>query len=70
MDQLIAINIKRLRIIRDMSQIDLAAKLGVSRMAVCHWEKAHKMPSQKRLSQLSTILKVPIKEITGENFGY
>ena len=53
-------NIKKERINKNLTQSQLAKKLGVSKQAVCDWEKGRSIPHYTKLKNLSEILEKPI----------
>ena len=53
-------NIKRERISKNLTQLQLAKKLGVSKQTICDWEKGRSVPSYIKLKHLSEILQKPI----------
>lgn len=57
-------NIRRARINRGMSQVDLAKLLFYGKQAVCNWEKSRTIPKFETLLKISKILDVPIHELT------
>ena len=58
--------IKQLRTDRGMSQVDLAAKLGVSKQSVSNWENDNIQPSIEMLLKLSHIFSVSTDYLLGE----
>ena len=55
--------IKELRARHDMTQADLAQKLGVAQNTVCNWEKgSHNMPVRK-LREMAQLFNVRMDEI-------
>ena len=50
---------------KNMTQMELADKLGVSFQAVSNWERGASMPDISKLSDLSEILSISINEILG-----
>jgi len=48
---------------RDMTQVDLADKLGVTYQAVSSWERGHSMPDIAKLPDISQVLAVSIDEL-------
>jgi len=54
-----AANVLRLREQKGMSQDELAAKLGISRIHLSRIENAHASPSAELLFTLSDVLNVP-----------
>lgn len=53
-------NIETERIANDLTQKELAQKVGVSKQAVCEWEKHGRIPRIKTLRKLSNLFNVPI----------
>ncbi|MBR1855206.1 MAG: helix-turn-helix transcriptional regulator [Lachnospiraceae bacterium] len=51
-------NIKQLRLARNISQVDLAKTLGVSKQSVSNWENNYIQPSIDMLIRLSKYFKV------------
>lgn len=51
-------NIKKLRIAMGMSQVDLAAKLGVSKQCVSNWENDNVLPSIEMLVKIAKFFNV------------
>lgn len=58
--------IKQLRIERGLNQVDLAAKLGVSKQSVSNWENDNIQPSIEMLLKLSHIFSVSTDYLLGE----
>ena len=56
-------NIKRLRRKKNLTQMDLAKQLGVSRQAVCMWESDKRQLKAKVLSKIASIFDVPVDKI-------
>ena len=50
---------------KNMTQMELADKLGVSFQAVSNWERGASMPDISKLSDLSEILSISISELLG-----
>ena len=50
--------IKDLRIKNALTQKQLAEKMGVSSVAISHWEQGIRRPSIKRITKLATVLNV------------
>lgn len=44
----------------NMTQQELADKMGVSRIAVVHWEQGEALPRAGKLKKLSEVLDCPI----------
>lgn len=61
--------IKRARIMKELTQCELAKKLGVSSSAVSQWEEGITKPKVNRLKRLTDILEIPIEEILTEEGG-
>ncbi|MDY0276776.1 MAG: helix-turn-helix domain-containing protein [Acholeplasma sp.] len=57
--------IAKLRKEKNMTQVELADKLGISYQAVSNWERGDSMPDIAKLSDLSLIFDVTIDEILG-----
>lgn len=49
-------NIKNLRLAHNMSQVELAAKLGVSKQSVSNWENDNIQPSVEMLVKIAKCL--------------
>lgn len=60
-------NISTLRKEKDLTQLELADKLGITYQAVSNWERGDSMPDISKLSELSTILDVSIDELLGNS---
>ena len=61
----IGIRISALRKERDMTQLELADKMGVSYQAVSSWERGTTMPDISRLPEISQVLGVSIDQLLG-----
>ena len=61
----IGLRISTLRKQLDMTQLELADKMGVSYQAVSSWERGSTMPDISRLPEISQILAVSIDELLG-----
>ncbi len=59
--------IARLRRERNLSQMALADRIGVSYQAVSNWERGQSMPDIAKLPDLATILGTTIDELLGRN---
>jgi len=57
--------ISGLRKQRDMTQVELADKLGVTYQAVSSWERGNSMPDISKLPDISQVLGVAIDELLG-----
>lgn len=56
-------NIKRLRMLQNMSQEELSQKLFVSRQAVSSWENGRTQPDLEMIQKLSELFNVPVEEL-------
>ncbi|MBR5442074.1 MAG: DUF2157 domain-containing protein [Clostridia bacterium] len=56
-------SIKRLRLLQNMSQEELAQKLFVSRQAVSSWENNRTQPDIEMIHKLSEVFDVPVEEL-------
>ena len=61
----IGLRVSALRKQRDMTQLELADKMGVSYQAVSSWERGSTMPDISRLPEISQVLGVSIDELLG-----
>lgn len=61
--QAIGKKISNLRKERDMTQVELADKLGVTYQAVSSWERGNSMPDIAKLPDISQVLAVSIDEL-------
>jgi len=61
--------ISQLRKERNMTQMELADKLGISFQAVSNWERGNTMPDIGKLPELAGIFQVTTDEILGESSG-
>jgi len=61
----IGLRISELRKQQDMTQLELADKMGVSYQAISSWERGATMPDISRLPEISQILRVSIDELLG-----
>jgi len=61
--QAIGRKISSLRKERDMTQVDLADKLGVTYQAISSWERGNSMPDIAKLPDLSRVLEVSIDDL-------
>lgn len=59
--QLLGFRIRRLRIFRDMTQEEAAAKAGINTSLWRHYEHGMKMPRQDRLEKIAEALSVPVQ---------
>lgn len=60
-DQLVASRIRQRRIEKGMTQIDLAARIGIAPQQVHKYESGMNRVSAGRLSQIAEVLGVPVK---------
>lgn len=60
-------NIRQARIAADLSQRELAKRLGVSSVAVFKWENGKSCPSADRLPALADALGIPIGALYGRD---
>jgi len=58
-------NISRMRKAANLTQMELADRLGVSFQAVSNWERGQTMPDISRLSELAAALNTTVDEILG-----
>lgn len=64
-------NIRALRESRDLTQEQLADKLGVSRMTILNWERSDKKPRQKEvLESIKDLFNVTEQDLFGFGDGY
>jgi len=61
--QLVAWNLRRLRVAHNISQDELALRADVERAYVGHLERATKNPTIGTLERLTNALKAPISEL-------
>ena len=61
--------IKELRKERGMSQMELAARLGVGQTAVCNWESGYALPRTQQLPDIARVLQVSIDRLFDEADG-
>lgn len=60
-------NIKKLRLENDMSQSQLADKLGVTRGAVSQWENGTSFPRMGMIQRIAGVFHVKVSDVVGEN---
>ena len=58
--------LKNLRKKAGLTQVELAAKLGVSQVTIVHYEKGNKKPEMDRVPKMAKILGVSIEELYGD----
>lgn len=68
--QKVGIKIAKLRKSNNMTQTELADKMGVSFQAVSNWERGNSMPDISKLPELAETFNVSIDEILGENSDF
>lgn len=56
-------NIKVLRTARGWNQRELAKQVGVSSVAVSHWETGKKYPRKSIMDRLADVLEVPVQRL-------
>ncbi len=61
----IAKRIKKARIDKNMTQLQLADAMGVSYQAVSNWERGNSMPDISKLTDLCSILGLTVNELLG-----
>lgn len=61
----IAKRIKRARIEKNMTQLQLADVMGVSYQAVSNWERGNSMPDISKLGDLCNVLALTVNELLG-----
>lgn len=66
---IITFSVERLRKEKGLTQVELAAKLGVSQGAVSMIERGDRMPSMKMLLKLSKVLGVSIEDLIQKEAG-
>ncbi len=54
---------------KELSQADLASKVGVSQVAVSHWEKGQRVPEPEVLEQLASVLDVLPLTLTDDSIA-
>lgn len=64
-NQKIARQIRQARIQKDMTQMDLADRLGVTFQAVSNWERGNSLPDVGRLEELCQVLELPLEMLLG-----
>ena len=57
--------LKELRLEKDISQIEIAKLLNMSKMAISHWEKGNSEPSIEQLKVLANFFDVSIDYLVG-----
>lgn len=59
-------NLQKLRAEKNISQEQLADKIGVSRQSVSAWESGKSSPELDKLIALSELFEISLDELTGE----
>lgn len=59
-------NIKRLRVSKNLTQEELASKLKINRTTVAMWESGESLPRAKTLIELARIFDCTVDEILRE----
>lgn len=62
-----AARIKKARIDKNLTQMNIADALGVSYQAVSNWERGNSMPDIGKLGELSDLLEVSIEDLLGHS---
>ena len=57
--------LKELRIEKNVSQLELAKVVNMSKMAISHWESGHSEPSITQLKELSRFFGVSVDYLIG-----
>ena len=65
----LADNLKKIRKDNNLSQEQLAEKLGVSRQSVSKWESGQSYPEMDKVLQLCKLFKLNINELINENIS-
>jgi transcriptional regulator with XRE-family HTH domain len=59
-------NLRKIRRALDMTQAELARRLGVTKEAVCRWEKGKGNPPLARVMQIAKVLNCTVNDLIGE----
>lgn len=59
-------NVKKLRMERNMSMEQLAAKISVPRATLSKWESGREYPAAENITKLSKVLQVPLRQLITE----
>lgn len=62
-------NIAKFRRDKNMTQMELADKMGISFQAVSNWERGQSMPDISKLPELATLFGITIDQLLGEHSG-
>ena len=60
-------NIKRLRLVRGLNQVEFAKAMGVSKQCVSNWENDNVMPSIEMLVKIADFFNVTTDYVLGRN---
>lgn len=60
-------NIKEIREKNNLSQVELASRLGITKSAICSWEKGRYEPTAKNLKKLSKALDCTVDDLIRED---
>jgi transcriptional regulator with XRE-family HTH domain len=61
--------LKELRINKNLSQLEIAENIGVTRSAYCHYEMNNRNPDYETLSKLASLFDVTIDYIIGRDIN-
>lgn len=59
--------LKKLRKDTDLTQVDVASKLGISQQAYASWERGVKKPTQDNLVKIAQVLNVSVDYLVGNS---
>ena len=59
------VRLKELRLEKNVSQLEIAKIVNMSKMAISHWENGHSEPSIEQLKLLAIFFNVSIDYLTG-----
>jgi transcriptional regulator with XRE-family HTH domain len=59
--------LKHLRIAHGLTQLDVAERLGVTRVSVHQWENDNAMPRRRSLEDLARLYGVRVSDLLGED---
>jgi len=62
--------ITMLRHFRDMTQEELAKKLGVTQSCVCSWEKGRSTPSNEMIHRFCHVIDIPVAMFVTGGYPY
>ena len=69
MKSMISENISRLRKRKNLSQEDLASKIGVSRQTIAKWENGESIPDVAHCSQLADLFEISLDDLVHYNWS-